>query len=124
MPAIVRSNKSVVLIKIMANDAIYSFSESSSPSFWVLSKQICLSNRGHNHIGHGRLVFHGPGSIGFSAKSSQGITDNIVNKVEEAIHWASLLFIDVCLVDWHCILYILDFVLFTAQHNGILVFVE
>ena len=98
VPAMVRSNESIVLIKIMADDAIYSFSMSSLPFFWVLSKQICLSNRSHNHIGHRRLVFHWSKSIRFSAKNLQGINDNFVNK-EEALEVASLLFIDVCLVD-------------------------
>lgn len=45
----VRLNESIVLIKIMANDAFYSFSMSPLPFFWVFSKLICLSNRGHNH---------------------------------------------------------------------------
>lgn len=45
LPAMVGSNESIVLIKIMADDAIYSFSMSSLPFFWVLSKQICLSNK-------------------------------------------------------------------------------
>lgn len=54
--AMVRLNESI-LIEIMADDSVYSFSMSSLPFFWVLSKQICLSNRGHNHIGHRSLVF-------------------------------------------------------------------
>lgn len=55
--AMVRLNESIILIEIMADDSVYSFSMSSLPFFWVLSKQICFSNRGHNHIGHGSLVF-------------------------------------------------------------------
>ena len=55
--AMVRLNESIILIEIMADDSVYSFSMSSLPFFWVLSKQICLSNIGHNHIGHGSLVF-------------------------------------------------------------------
>lgn len=73
----VKLNESIILIEIMADDAVYSFSVSSLPFFWVLSKQICLSNRGHNHIGHGSFVFYGSNSIRFCAKNSKGINDNL-----------------------------------------------
>lgn len=52
----------------------------SSLSFWVLSKETCLWKWGHNHVGHGRLVFHGPNSIKLSAESFVGINDNITKK--------------------------------------------
>lgn len=57
-------------------------------------------------------------------KSLLGIHDNIMNEVEQAIHWASLLFIDVCLVDWHYTLYIFVSVLFHVQNHGKLIFNE
>lgn len=87
----------------------------SSLSFWVLSKETCLWKWGHNHIGHGRLVFHGPNSIKLSAESFVGINDNITKKVEEAIHWTSLLFIDVCLVDGYYVLYVFISVFFKSE---------
>lgn len=72
---------------VMANDALNSSSFSSSLCFWVLSKQICLCNRGHNHIDQAKLIFHESDSIKCSAESLLGINDKIINQVEEAIHW-------------------------------------
>lgn len=44
VPAIVRLNESIVLIKIMADDSVYSSFLSSLVSSRLLPKQICLSD--------------------------------------------------------------------------------
>lgn len=71
-----------------------------------------------------KLVFRGPNSIKFSAKSLLGVSDTIPSKVEAASHWASFLFMNVCFVDWLYVLYIFVSVLFRAQSDGKLIYVE
>ena len=114
VPAMVRSNESIILIEIMADDAVYSFSMSSLPFFWVLPKQICLSSRDHNHKGHGSLVFYGSNSVRLCAKNSGGINDNL--RLFCYLLCLALCF-DTTILGTSC-------VLLGAQDNGILVFVE